>query len=61
MDKSQVPKEKPKGCGCGSTAKTNFVNQRELTKQQEKLVERIKTTSQQRLNSVYKTKNRYFA
>ena len=60
MDQSQVPNEKPTGCGCGNNnAKVTFSQRPPLTEQQEQLLNRIRRTNQ-RQNSIYKTKNIYF-
>ena len=62
MDEPQVPNDKPKGCGCGNaitTTKITYGQRTPLTEQQEQLVARIQKANQ-RKNSIYKTKTRYF-
>lgn len=62
MDETQVPEEKPKGCGCGkaiTTTKIVYGQRPPLTEQQEQLIARIQKATQ-RKDSIYKTKTRYF-
>lgn len=61
MSDSQVP-EKPEGCGCGKaniTTNLAYAQKTSLNEKQQQLLARIKKTNQKK-NSIYKTKTRFF-